>query len=392
MLNTLVMAGMGFLFWLINAHLFSPDEIGLATTLISAMTLVSYTSLLGFNSTFIRFLPTAKNKDGQMTAGLLLSAAAALIIAGTYVLLVPVAIPELGLIHHPFYGAGFVILTALASLNLLTDSIFIALRAAKYNLLANGFIMSPVKVLLPVAFAGMGAYGIFAASGAAAAVAACASLLFLYRKFGFRPSLHIDKHTLGQVRRYSSSTYIANLLNIAPALLIPVITLNRLGAPSAAYYYLAFMIANLLYSAAYAVSQSLFAEGSYENRAFKELAKKAGAILAAVTVAGAAVTAGAAPLLLRIFGSEYSVHATALLRVMALAAPAVALYAVATVLLRLKKQTYPIILTEVIYVGTVCGLGVVWASRGLAWIGLAWLAGNALSGLTGFAFLRNSPG
>ena len=54
MLSTATMGGLGFLFWVLNAHLFNPAQIGIATTLISAAALISYLSLLGFNSTFIR--------------------------------------------------------------------------------------------------------------------------------------------------------------------------------------------------------------------------------------------------------------------------------------------------------------------------------------------------
>jgi len=390
MSNTIFMAGMGFLFWLINAHLFSPDQIGIATTLISAMTLVSYTSLLGFNSTFIRFLPTSKDRNNQITTGLVLSVLMAIVIAGGYILLVPWIAPKLGFVHTIAYGIGFVVMAALAAVNLLTDSIFIAYRAAKYNLLIDGLIMSSVKVVLPLFFVSLGAYGIFTASGSAAAIALCASLYFLKKKFSYKPSMRIDKNVLRQVFHYSFSSYLANLLNIAPTLLLPLIIINKLGAPNAAYYYLAFMIANLLYTVAYSVSQSLFAEGSYEDRASQELIKKAGVVLAVVTVAGSLVVVAGAPLLLRVFGQNYAQHATSILRILALSAPAVALYVVANVLLRLKKQVGSIIIVNVVYALTICGLTLAWSGRGLNWVGWAWLAGNALSGIVGMSFYKAS--
>ena len=390
MANTIFMAGMGFIFWLINAHLFSSEQIGIATTLISAMTLVSYTSLLGFNSTFIRFLPTAKDRDTHMNTGLLLTVVMAIIIAMGYVALVPWIAPKLGVIHHLLYGFGFVILAALAAVNLLTDSIFIAFRAAKYNLLVDGMIMSTIKVLLPVFFVSLGAYGIFAASGAAAALAFVASIYFLKKNFNYRPALKVDKTLLRSVIHYSFSSYAANLLNIAPTLLLPLIIINKLGASSAAYFYLAFMISNLLYTVAYSVSQSLFAEGSYEDRTFRELVKKASAVLAVVTAVGSLAVVAAAPIVLKVFGETYAQNATTILRILAASAPAVALYVVANVLLRLKKMVYNIILINIIYLIVICGLALAWANRGLAWIGLAWLLGNALSGLTGVIFLMRS--
>lgn len=387
LLNTMLMAGMGFIFWLLCARLFDSEQIGVATTLISAMTLVSYTSLLGFNNTFIRYLPTSKRRNEQISTGLILTLIAAIFIASAYVLLVPYIAPKLGIVHQPIYGIGFVLLAACAAGNLLTDSIFIAYRAARFNLLVNGLIMSCTKVLLPLVFVSFGAYGIFLASGSAAAAALLASLYFLIKKFGFKPSHKVDKTELQQVFRYSFSNYIANLLNIAPTLILPTIIINELGASSAAYYYLAFMIANLLYTVAYSLTQSLFAEGSYEERTHSELIKKAGGALAALTIIGSVVLAVSASLLLNVFGNDYSLQAAPVLRVLALAAPAVALYVMVNVLLRLHKQTRAIIIVDAIYLLVVCGLAIIWAPRGLTWIGAAWLLGNLTSGLVGLILL-----
>ena len=69
-LTTATMGVLGFLFWLLNARLFSASEIGKATLLISATSLISYLSLLGFNNTFIRFLPTAEDPAGHINTGL----------------------------------------------------------------------------------------------------------------------------------------------------------------------------------------------------------------------------------------------------------------------------------------------------------------------------------
>jgi len=386
--NTLVMAAAGFLFWLISTHLYLPAQIGIATSLISAMALVSYISLLGFNSTFVRFLPTSKTRSQQISTGLVLSITVAVIVATGYVLLVPVFAPKLGLIHDNFwYGLGFVIMAALAAVNLLTDSIFIAFRAAKYNLLIDGFIMSSIRVVLPIFLVGLGAYGIFAASGAAASVAMVCSLYFLIKYFSYKPTLKIDKPVLRDVLHYSFSSYIANLLNIAPTLILPLIVINRLGPSAAAYYYLAFMIANLLYTVAYSVAQSLFAEGSYADRAFGSLVKKAVAILAVVTVAGSLALILIAPVILLIFGHDYSRNATGVLRIFALAAPGVALYVLSSTLLRITKHVYALIVVDIVYFVTICGLSMAWAHKGLNWIGLAWLVGQLIAGALGLAVL-----
>jgi O-antigen/teichoic acid export membrane protein len=388
MLSTAIIAVLGFVFWFIAARMFSPADIGIATTLISAMNLISYIGLLGFNSTFIRMLPTSKNRSSEMNTGLILGTGAAIAAATTYILLVPVIAPALNLVHdNLLYALGFIVMTAMASVNLLTDSIFIAFRAAKYNLFIDGIVMSLVKLALPFVFVGLGAYGLFAASGAAAVSALVLSLFFLIKNFEYRPRLSLDKSTLNGVVKYSLANYIANLLNIAPTLILPLVIINHLGPANAGYYYLGFMVANLLYTVVYAVSQSLFAEGSYADRGLRELMKRGSVVIAAIMIPGAAAIYFGATLLLSVYGGSYAVEAAPLLQIFALAGPLVAVYTIANVLLRITKQTWAIIIVNIVYMISIGGFAELWAGNGLVWIGYAWLIGHILASATALGFL-----
>jgi O-antigen/teichoic acid export membrane protein len=66
MLNTGVMAVFGFFFWIINACLYSDEQVGIGTTLISIMTLISSFSILGLGTGLIRYLPTSERKNKKI--------------------------------------------------------------------------------------------------------------------------------------------------------------------------------------------------------------------------------------------------------------------------------------------------------------------------------------
>jgi O-antigen/teichoic acid export membrane protein len=382
MLSTGAMAGFGFFFWIICSHLFTPSELGIATTLISAMTLISYVSLLGFNNTFIRFLPTSDDKNNEINTGLLLSTIGAIVLASLYILFVPIVAPKLGILHQNiFYAIGFIVIATFATLNLLTDSIFIAFRAAKYNLLVDGFILSLTKLGLPFVFVTLGAYGIFAASGSAAAVAMTMSIYFLVKKFDYRPHLKLHLPTLQKVFRYSFGNYVANILNIAPTLLLPLIVLNHLGSAAAGYYFLAFTIANLLYAVVYATSQSLFAEGSYAEHDLKKLIRRSVLVMGSILLFGLFILLFLSPFVLNIFGKSYATEATSTLQIFALASIAVALYIFNNLILRIQKRIYALIAVNALYFVSISGLAYLWVDNGLVWIGYAWLAGNLLTGI-----------
>src|SRR4051812_12900040 len=85
---TAVLAGFGFLFWLIVARLFSTADIGLASALIAVMNFISYLSLVGFNVAFVRFLPRSEKSDDEVNTGMVLVALASAVLSAAFVVLV----------------------------------------------------------------------------------------------------------------------------------------------------------------------------------------------------------------------------------------------------------------------------------------------------------------
>ncbi len=60
------MAVFGFFFWMINARLYSAEQVGIGTTLISIITLISSFSLLSIGNGLIRYLPTSERKNKKI--------------------------------------------------------------------------------------------------------------------------------------------------------------------------------------------------------------------------------------------------------------------------------------------------------------------------------------
>jgi O-antigen/teichoic acid export membrane protein len=386
MLTTAAMGGLGFFFWLICAHLFTPEQIGVGTTLISAMSLISLISMLGFNSTFTRILPNSKNRNNEINTGSILVILTSMVFAAIYLIAVPYLAPKMDVIDTNFwYAAGFVVMVALASINSLTDSIFTAYRAAEYTLITDGFITSGTKLFLPLAFIALGAYGVFTAAGLAASIGMLASILFLVWKFGYKPKLKINIQTLRDVFHYSFTNYIANLFAIIPTFILPIIVLDGLGAASAGYFFLAFMVVNLIYTVSSSVAQSLFVEGSYEVIPLGTLLKRSAVLLTSIMLPAAVIFAIAGPFVLGFFGKAYSAGGSGVIIILALAAPAVAGFDIGNTLLRITRQVYSLVIVNLFYAIVVCACALAWAERGILWVALAWLTGNILA--AGLSFL-----
>jgi O-antigen/teichoic acid export membrane protein len=379
---------LGMAFWLLCARLFPASQVGVATTLISASILLGYFGLLGFNSSLIRYLPKAADPEGWMNNGIVLSAALSVLLAGGYVLLLPAIAPRLAFVRHsPLDAIGFIVFVTMTALVLVTDAVFIAKRQAKYNLLVDGVVQGVVKLVLPLALAGVGAYGIFAATGFASTADVAVSLVLIVAVFGYRPRLRTKLGVIRQALGYSSANYAANLLGLVPTLVLPIAVIDELGARPAAFYYIAFAIANLLNAVAYATCQSLFAEGSHDDTERRVLVRRSARLLAVVTVPAGLLVAALAPVLLWVFGAQYSRHATGTLVVLALGLVPVAASTWTITLLRVTKQLTALTVSSVAYAVIISVLAIWWTRSGLVYAGLAWDIGNVVAAVMAGAAL-----
>jgi O-antigen/teichoic acid export membrane protein len=381
MSSTTTMAALGFLFWLVVARFYTPAEVGVATSLISATSLIAYLSLFGLNSTLIRFPAAPGSRNAQITQSTALVAVAACAVGSAYLFGLPwYGQNLLSVRNDPLMSVAFVGFCAFAALNLLTDAVFVGERVPQYNVLIDGFVQGLTKLALPLVLLGLGAFGILGSTGGGYVVAVLASLFFMWRRLGFRFDFRPRRTPLLEQIGYSAASYVSSILNLAPIMAIPMIVLQRLGADAAGYYFIAFQMANLLNAVSYAVGESVFAEVSYDESRFGELLRRSAAIIAAVQTPAALVMAAASGLLLRVFGGSYGHRAQPLLVVLAFGALAVALNTWASFALKLARRMTHLILSNVVYAVVAICLAVVWASRGLVWMGWAWDIGNLASG------------
>ncbi|MEV6207551.1 lipopolysaccharide biosynthesis protein [Kitasatospora sp. NPDC051914] len=386
--SSVTTAGLGFLFWVVVARFYTPEQVGLATSLISATSLLAYLSMFGLNSTLIRFPAPEPARNGQITQAVALVATAAATAALVYLVGLPLYGPKLLFVRNDLLqAAAFVMFCVCAAVNTLTDSVFVSARLPQFNVLVDGIVQGLAKLALPAALVALGPSGVVASTGGGYLVAVLASLLLMHRRIGFRFDFRTRGTRLREQLGYSVASYTSSLLNLLPLMVVPLIVLERLGTAEAGYYYVAFQIASMLHAVSGAVGEALFAEVSSDESRFGELLRRSARIIAAVQVPAVLAVAAGSPLLLRIFGSSYADRGSGLLTVLAVCALAVALNTWASFGLKAARSMTHLILSNVLFAAVTIGLTALWAPRGLVWIGLAWGMGNLLSGIYATAAL-----
>jgi O-antigen/teichoic acid export membrane protein len=103
--------------------------------------------------------------------------------------------------------------------------------------------------------------------------------------------------------------------------------------------------------------------------------------MVALNVPALTAVAVLGPFVLMMFGTDYLEHGRQLLVILAVGALAVALHTWADFVLKLLGLMKSLVISGVLCAVVTIGLAQLWGSRGLEWLGWAWLAGNLASGL-----------
>ncbi len=382
MANTVVMAGLGFIFWMVVARFYTEAEVGLGAGIISAMSLLALLSRLGLDVALIRFLPKAEKPVDLINSCFTLSGIVALAVAAIFIAGLDLWSPALGFIReNAIFSIAFVLFALFWTLSGVMDFIFISKRRADFALSKNtiySLLKIPLPILLVLYFH---AFGIVASWGVAIGVALAISvLLFLPRaQSRYKPALKIDLGIIKDIRRYSAGNYFANLLGAAPALILPIMIVNLLGAEQTAYFYVAWMVAGLLFAIPGAVSQSLFAEGSYFEVPLGMNVRRSFRFLFLLLIPAIILVLLLGKWLLLLFGAGYAANAFMLLWILALSSLFVGVNSVYMTILRVRGRIRELVaIGGFITIAVLLGSYFIMPTTGIIGVGYAWIAAQGL--------------
>lgn len=387
MASTFILGALGFVFWMIIARLYKAENVGIATTLISIMTLLSSFSLLGLSSSLNRYLPKSVNRNKLINSAFAIVTLVSLLASIMFILGLQIFSPPLLFLRsNAFYIVTFTIFITFCSWNSLVESIFMAFRSASFLLLKNT-IISILKLGLPFVLIAFGAYGIFASNASALALGVLTSLIILILKFKIRPAFSLDLALAKETTAYSFANYITIFTFNAPSVILPIIILNILSAEYAAYYYIASTIQNVLQIIPFATTQALLTEGSYNEAELKVHIKKALAIIAVILIPSIVLIVFCGNIFLRFFGQNYAVQSFQFLQLYSVSTIFTSLLLIANAINNVKHRKKTLVISNVIASVLTLWLSYAFASDKLVGIGWGWILGQAIAGLISMFFI-----
>jgi len=380
MLSSGCTAAIGFAFWTLAARLYSSEDIGISTALISSLSLLLVLSRVGLEHSLIRFFPE-KDKSRLFSTCLLVTTGLATILGIGFLATLRIWSTSLTVIQG--YSYLFLAYLAAGSMISVTGTAFVALRKAEKYFYQSLFTATKVVFLFPFMF--LGSIGVFSSYGISLVIAVAASILLLSRsgiRFG-----KIDREFLRETSHFSLGNYVGELLIVTPNQILPLLVLNSLGPANAAYYYVAYIVMAILLVIPAAFSVSLFVEGSHgglvELKARRALR---GILLLLIPAIVVMILFG--DVFLSIFGEAYS-QCYDLLVIMAIASLPMSVFFVLCSIARIRKNLMAIVSLGALLFVSIIGLSIPFANWfGLVGIGYAWILAYTLSSSIAFIILR----
>ena len=376
MLNSYLSSFLGFIFWILAAHFYTADEIGLFVAFISAASLISTISLLGFDYSIIRFLKNYEDPNLFINSALTLVTISSLFLAIVFIIGIELWGVQLSsIIYQPYYMIIFIIFSVIYALYIILNNIFIAFLKSSYYLFQN-LLLAIFKLSFLIIFYYLLQTNILEPwilsiiLGFIFGIYLLKSSVLENFKFSIQTSLDI----LSKISKFSASNYLVSILGNGTALVLPLLVLNLLGPSNNAYFYMAFTLGALLFVIPNSFSTSLFAESSSHGNLFKSkmkiVLKRTYLILIPIVL----IVLLLGKYVLLIFGASYALGAP-LLSYMALASLFIAINSFYNTYLRINLKMRELILITMYSSITILGLSYYFliSGNGINGVGMAYI-------------------
>jgi O-antigen/teichoic acid export membrane protein len=381
----------GFFFWTVAARLFSPDDVGKATSLISAGFLVAQLSGLGLGIGLMRFLSEEQDKVKLINSTASVTLGMSLLLSCGFLLGINLWSPGLSFIYGDCLDlAAFVLFSAVFALNTLFSQVFIALCTAQYALYQSLIFAAKIAVLFLMLTCGY--LGVFI-SFTAGVMISCMAAVLLLRNISpqYLPRIAADISSLNKMMRFSLGNYTGDTFKTLTGFVAPLIIINLLGPAMSAYFYIGWMVAGIFFNICYAINFTLATVGAHEPVNIRWQTIKSVRFVTLILVPSVILMYFLGGFLLSFFGKQYSEEALWLLRILSIASLPLAVNEIFIAVCRIRKRIKPVI---IIY-GTISFFTLIAGSMltqvmGLVGIGIAFLTAQTATALALIIINRSS--
>ncbi len=339
-------------------------------------------SALGFQTAFVFYLPRdRKNATRIINSCLTSSIAASFVFSFIFVLGLDFwASPLKSILNNLEFGMLFAVVTAASTASGHISSAFIAGRRSSFHM-TKETLFGFTKILPLQVFSIFGAMGIFMAWGIGVTFAVAIGFFWLSLVWkGYLPTPMLDP-IIKRMAGYSAGNYLAEIFSSLPRLMLPIMIVNLISTESTGFFYIAMMIAGLLYGIPQAISNSLLAESSDSGELLLKV-KKSIKLNAALLFPGVLFFVIFGKFVLNLFNPTYAVNSSTTLIILAVASLPMSLNVIFTTVRNAQKRVFSVVKIN----AAIAAITIVFAlplarSSGIEGVAFAYLAANTLAAI-----------
>jgi O-antigen/teichoic acid export membrane protein len=392
-MNAGITSALGFIYWLLVARLFTAEDVGRASALISSIIFLSAIAQLGLRPAMGRLVPVAGARTAPLVLfGYLASAAVAVTVGLAFALVVPLLVRgelEAVVAASPLHSAVVVVSVLFWSLFNLEDGVLTGLRRAEWVAISNAlFAIAKIGFAVFLGITTMRDWtGILLSWVVPMGVTVLlVGVLLFYRFIPQHAALRPESSSLirlGPIIRFTVPDYLGYLFVLAYPTLLPVMVIAQLAPASAAHFYIVWLIASTLQLVPLQLVVSLTVETAAAPDSFHTRARRLLLQIARILVPVGVVLMVGAPFILGAFGAGYAESGSDPLRLLILGLAPFTINVLYFGYARVQARTRGILAGQAFLALSILGLSALLLPRvGLVGVGLAYLLGQTCLALT----------
>jgi O-antigen/teichoic acid export membrane protein len=382
----------GFFFWVIAARYYTPHDVGAISALLSSMFLIAMVSSLGFPTALLFYLPRDRKNAGRIINSCLITGtASSLLFSAIFISGLNIWMPALEQMFDSLeYAALFAAVTTASTVSALISGAFIAGRRSSFHMTKEVFFGS-VKILPLPLLAGCGAMGIFLSWGTGLVLAVILGFFLLSMVWKYIPMPALDP-IIKNMAGYSFGNYIAGIFNALPRFILPIMIVNLISAEETGFFFIAMMVAGLLYGIPQSLSSSLLAESS-ESGELQDKVRRAIRFNAALVFPGLLLFVLFGKFVLSLFNPSYAENASTTLIILAGASLPLSINTIFTAVRNAQKRVASVVkINLAIAVAALALAFPLMKMSGIEGAALAYLLANSAAAIVVIYKMKNPAG
>lgn len=380
-LSTVISGGLGVVYWIAAAHLFSPRELGLDSAALTVIALVASVAGMNLSGALAFLLPKVGPSAGRYI-GRAYRAATAFALA--LAVIAAAATHLIGGSRNFLSGSSWITLLFVVGaagwvIFTVQDGVLIGLQRSTWVLTENtAFGLGKLALLGLTAWWGL-AHGVLVSwIVPALALVPIVNYVVFQRAL---PTIRERAETIDSagLRRFLGLNYASALVYQAYVNLLPVLVLVALGAEANGLFYVAWTWSTAIDLVSHAMGASLTVEGAANPGELPTYVRRTTQRLAELLIPAVIVMLLVAPTLMGVYGDRYRASAD-VLRLLVLGAIPRAVVIVAQAASRARGEAGLMLWSEAVICTLALGLtAALIHAHGAKAVGWAWLAANTVA-------------